>query len=137
MSEVKRDEIIYEEGWREASPVVREKLKQEPDTPEDDPEKEASPTLPDQEKKKTPASASVPSLMTIRLALCLLAALVLFLLKAMDSDAYRRFMAYYREEQQKPLISRDVFNAVDVGALFSQNAVTVRETPDEAAPAAD
>lgn len=131
MSEVKRDEIVYEEGWHESAPVIQDDAPH--DASEETPVDEA-PLLPDKQDK---TAASPPLLLSIQLVLCLLAALVLFLLKAMDSDGYHRFMTFYHEEEQKPLIARDVFNAVDLGALFSENAVTVEATPDETAPVQD
>lgn len=120
MSEIKHNEIIYEEGWREAAPAVDAEV----ETPLD----EAKPAS-DQPKDDTERSR--PLLITIQLVLSLLAALVLFLLKAMDSEGYYNFMDYYHEELQKPVISQEVFSAAD--ELFEQNAVTVEATPDEAA----
>lgn len=124
MSEVKHHEIVYEDGWRESAPAAKEQ------TPagEEQPAPEKPPETPD---------GSKPLLITVQLALCLLAALALFLLKTMDSDWYRGFMAYYHEEMQKPIVSQDVFKAVDLGALFSENAVTVQATPDETARSED
>ena len=118
MSEFKRNEIIYEEGWRESSPIT------EKETPLD--EAPAPVERPQQEKEK-----SKPLLITIQLVLSLLAALVLFLLKAMDSEGYYNFMDYYREELQKPVVSQEIFHAAD--ALFEQDPVTVQATPDETA----
>ena len=118
MSETKRNEIIYEEGWREASPIMEE------ETPLD--EAPAPVERPQQEHEK-----SRPLLITIQLALSLLAALVLFLLKAMDSEGYYNFMDYYHEELQKPVVSQEIFHAAD--ALFEQDPVTVQATPDETA----
>lgn len=118
MNEFKRNEIIYEEGWRDASPPLVE------ETPLD--EAPASAEQPQEEPDK-----SRPLLITIQLALSLLAALVLFLLKAMDSEGYYNFMDYYHEELQKPVVSQEIFHAAD--ALFEQNAVTIQATPDETA----
>ena len=118
MSEIKRNEIIYEEGWREASPIMEE------DTPID----EAPESI---ERPQEVHEKSRPLLITIQLALSLLAALVLFLLKAMDSEGYYNFMDYYHEELQKPVVSQEIFHAAD--ALFEQNPVTVQATPDETA----
>ena len=118
MSEFKRNEIIYEEGWREASPPAVE------ETPLD--EAPVQPQRPREEKEK-----SRPLLITIQLVLSLLAALVLFLLKAMDSEGYYSFMDYYHEELQKPVVSEEIFRSAD--ALFEQDPVTVQATPDETA----
>ena len=123
MSEMKRSEIIYEEGWRESAPAVSE------ETPVDE-----APTAADAVPEPP---QSKPLLISIQLALCLLAALVLFLLKAMDSEGYHTFMDFYREELQKPVISQELFSAADIGKLFSENAVTIQATPDEAADRED
>ena len=98
MSEFKRNEIIYEEGWRDASPPAVE------ETPLD--EAPESSERPGEEQDK-----SRPLLITIQLALSLLAALVLFLLKAMDNEGYYNFMDYYHEELQKPVVSQEIFHA--------------------------
>lgn len=118
MSESKRNEIIYEEGWRDASPAAVE------ETPLD----EAPEAFGERQEKP---DKSRPLLTTIQLALSLLAALVLFLLKAMDSEGYYNFMDYYHEELQKPVVSQEIFHAAD--ALFEQEPVTVQATPDETA----
>ena len=118
MSEFNRNEIIYEEGWRDASPPAVE------ETPLD--EAPESSERPGEEQDK-----SRPLLITIQLALSLVAALVLFLLKAMDSEGYYNFMDYYHEELQKPVVSEEIFRSAD--ALFEQDPVTVQATPDETA----
>ena len=124
MSDIKHSEIIYEEDWRETAPVVNE------ETPVDEaPTKAAEPLQKPQGSK--------PHLITIQLVLCLLAALILFLLKAMDSEGYYSFMDYYHEELQKPVVSRELFSSADIGKLFAQNAVEVQATPDETAPLED
>lgn len=124
MSDIKHNEIIYEEGWRETAPVVNE------ETPVDEaPSKEVEPIRKPRESK--------PLLITIQLVLCLLAALVLFLLKAMDSEGYYSFMEYYREELQKPVVSQELFSSADIRKLFAENTVEVQATPDETAPLED
>lgn len=120
MSEIKRNEIVYEEGWREAAPAVDAEV----ETPLDEAQ-----SAPDQPKDD--AERSRPLLITIQLTLSLLAALVLFLLKAMDSEGYYNFMDYYHEELQKPVVSQEVFSAAD--ELFELTPVTVEATPDETA----
>ncbi len=115
MSEIRRSEIIYEEGWREAKAT-----EPEPETTEETAEK----PLPEKEESR-------PLLAILQLILCMVAALVLFLLKAMDSGAYHSFMQGYAEEMSKPVISQKVFDAVDWNALFGAAQVTVTATPDE------
>lgn len=124
MSDIQRSEIIYEEGWRETAPVVNE------ETPVD--EAPASAVDPLQKPRE-----SKPLLITIQLVLSLLAALILFLLKAMDSEGYYSFMDYYHEELQKPVVSQELFHAVDIGQLFAENTVEIQATPDETAPRED
>lgn len=115
MSEIHRDEIIYEEGWRESSPPAEvEKI------PVDE-------ALPDIAEKKP---GSRPLLITIQLVLCLLLALILFVLKSMDSEAYHSFIDHYHDELQKPVVSQGVFDALDVTRLFESPEVS--STPDEA-----
>lgn len=118
MSDIKRNEIVYEEGWRETAPVVNETV----------PIDEAQP---DPVIEQTEREGSKPLLITIQLVLCLLAALVLFLLKAMDSEGYYSFIDYYHEELQKPVVSEEVFLKADIGKLIAENPVEVQATPDE------
>ena len=118
MSEFKRNEIIYEEGWREASPPAVE------ETPLDEAPVQAERPREENEKSR-------PLLITIQLVLSLLAALVLFLLKAMDSEGYYSFIDYYHEELQKPVVSEEVFRKADIGKLIAENPVEVQATPDE------
>ena len=120
MSDIKRNEIVYEEGWRETAPVVNETV----------PIDEAQP---DPVIEQTEREDGKPLLITIQLVLCLLAALVLFLLKAMDSEGYYSFIEYYHEELQKPVVSEEVFRKADIGKLIAENPVEVQATPDEAA----
>ena len=110
MSELRRDEIIYDEGWRSTG------------TDDTAVETEKKPTLPDlkpQEQK--------PLLIVLQLFLSVAAALVLFLLKAMDSGAYHDFMRYYHAEMSKPVISQQMFDAVDWNALTLGVSVTATE----------
>ena len=118
MSDIKRNEIVYEEGWRETAPVVNEPV----------PIDEAQP---DPVIEQTEREDGKPLLITIQLVLCLLAALVLFLLKAMDSEGYYSFIDYYHEELQKPVVSEEVFLKADIGKLIAENPVEVQATPDE------
>ena len=125
MSEIQHSEIIYEEGWRESAPLIKQI------TPGNPPEEEPAEGFGQQGEK--PAHESKPLLITIQLVLCLLAALVLFLLKAMDSEGYYSFIEFYHEELQKSVVSQEVFSSADVGRLFSERSVEIRATPDEAA----
>lgn len=114
MSEIKRNEIIYEEGWRDSSvtPDIESDIDSETEAPEIQP------------------SNSRPLLICIQLVMCLLAALALFLLKAMDSGYYHTFIDAYHEELEKPLVSREAFNEYDLSRLFPEEKV--RATADEA-----
>ncbi len=107
MSEIKRNEIIYEEGWRENA-VTR--------IGEDAPEDEADAEL-------VQTGSGRPLLICIQFVLCLLAALVLFLLKAMGSEYYDAFSDSYHEEL-------GAFDAYDLSRLFPQEQI--KATADEA-----
>lgn len=117
MSEIRRDEIVYEEGWRDKKTPVE-------DIPS--PEDEREPQKPEDKSER-----SRPLLTILQLILCMAAALVLFLLKAMDSGAYHDFMNAYDEEMAKPVVSQKVFDAVDWNALLRSDSVTVTASPDE------
>ena len=125
MSEIQHSEIIYEEGWRESSPVTKIEEKSLDETPLDE-----EPQKDDEEKPES----SKPLLITIQLVLCLLAALALFLLKSMDSDLYHTFMDYYHEELQKPIVSQDSFRSVDLSGMFGEDTVKTEASSDELPP---
>ena len=118
MSEPERNQIIYEEGWRDNAPVGG-----------DDPPLDEAPS-----DEPQPKVSSKPLLITIRLILCLLAALVLFILKAMDSRAYHSFMTWYRVEMNRPVISREFFDQAGIALPSTPDEITVRESPDELPP---
>ena len=117
MNEEKREamhsEIIYEEGWRG----------REPETDDVPPVDE---TAPDSSRR-----GSFPLLITIRLILCLIGAAVLFVMRAMDSDAYHGFMSVYKAEMNKPLISQELFRSLGPAGLASRDEVSVRASTDE------
>ena len=122
MSEIRRDEIVYEEGWRDRkAEKAEEKLPPDETTSVD-------PKLPELAED---ADHSRPLLIAVQLVLCMLAALVLFILKAMDSGAYHGFMDTYSEEMSKPVISQKVFDAVDWNTILRGDSVKITSTPDE------
>ena len=114
MSEIKRNEIIYEEGWRENTVTqIGEDVAPE--------ETDAVPMH---------NEAGKPLLICVQLVICLLAALVLFLLKSMGSEYYDAFMDGYHEELEKPIVSRGAFDAYDLSRLFPEEQM--KATADEA-----
>lgn len=119
MSEIRRDEIVYEEGWRD-----RKTDEPAPETVEET-EKDNS-SIPDRK-----GEISRPWLTILQLVLCMIAALVLFILKAMDSGTFHDFMQTYNEEMSKPVIAQSVFDAVDWNAIFGGSHAAVTSTPDE------
>ena len=118
MSEFERSEIIYEEGWRPQKPPVPEK------PPAEDPHKAAV----------SDKTAPTPLLISIQLILCGVAALVLFLLKTMDSPAYHGFMDWYHGEMSRPVISRAFFGGGEDERPASTDEVTVEASTDEFPP---
>jgi hypothetical protein len=116
MSDYRHSEIIYEEGWREASQPPAPDMTDE--TPED-------------ETAAVENNGSRPLLVTIRLVLCLIAAAALLILRALDSEWYHGFMTYYRVEMNKPVIAQDFFEALDLSRVFGGSGVQVKASPDE------
>ena len=112
MSDIERNEIIYEEGWRDSSPA-----------PADEPPVDEAPAV-----EERPGTQSFPLLISIQLALCVLAAVALFILKAMDSTLYHEIMTYYRTEMNKPVISQEYFEAVRLDSMSE------RASADELSP---
>ena len=119
----RNSEIIYEEGWRENAAVT-------PIEPEPLDEQDESGNVSPESRKAE--SGSFPLLLTLQLAVCLIAALVLFLFKTMGNEQYNSFIEFYKEELQKPVISRSVFDAADLSRLFAGGEVKVLASPDEA-----
>lgn len=111
MNEIKRSEIIYEEGWRESAPSV---TIEEPSENPTEPAAEAT-------------GKSVPLLSILRLAVCLLLALALFLLRSMGSEAYDAFMDFWHEELEKPVVPQGAFSSLDVSRLFPSEQATADE----------
>ena len=119
MSEIKRSEIIYEEGWRDAAKSGAEPTPEQPGTVAEPQSKGSGPT---------------PLLMMIQLAVCVIAAAALSVLRAMDSDIYHSVMTAYRVEMNKPLISRELFDS-PFASMPTQADVTVTEaSADELSP---
>lgn len=129
MSEIRRDEIVYEEGWRDAKDTDAV----------DEPADEAVDESADNQQSGKPSKAvlSKPLLTVLQLAVCAISALALFILNAMDSGAYHSFMQSYSDEMSKPVISQKFFDAVDWNALFGGSQTTVTATPDEISPPED
>ena len=122
MNELRRGEIIYEEGRRGSSAKAEA------------PEAEQLPVdeVP-ADKRDNGSEGSRPLLITVQLVLCLIAALALFLLKAADSDIYRDFIDFYRSELSKPIVSREAFDSAGVERLIEGGVQVKVSTPDEAA----
>lgn len=125
---VRKDEIIYDEGWHDAldaddstEPVAVD------ETPDGMGEKSEGETAEKSAKKKP-----LPALVSIQLALCVLIALAVFFLKALDTDIYRDFSAWYESQMKRTLISQQAFDEADVGRFFKKSAADTA-TPDEAA----
>lgn len=114
MSEIKRNEIIYEEGWRDNSV--------HPDIDDE--------SLEPAENTEAKPEGGKPLLISIQLIVCLLLALVLYLLKATGSGYYDAFIEYYHEELEKPMVSRGTFDTYDLSRLFPEEQV--QATADEA-----
>lgn len=115
MSENGRNEIIYEEGWRGNVTAAH-----------GEPSPEETPPAPKRD--------GTPLLISMQLILCAVAALVLLLLKAMDSPAYHGFMDWYRDRMNRPVISQEFFEGIGVDRLSSADEVTVEASADELAP---
>ena len=118
MSEIKRNEIIYDEGWRESSPAPEEKI-----PVDEQPAPQAA-----QER------GSFPLLISIQLCLCILAGALVFVLRAMDSDIYHELMTAYRVEMNKPLISRELFGAPYLTRSEQAENTAVKASADEPSP---
>ena len=120
MSDFERDEIIYEEGWRDNRTDI------DIGTPaEEVPVDEAA--AGDAEASKGP----IPLLISIQLGLFLVTVLVILLLKAMDSAAYHEIMSYYKVEMNKPVISQELFESIDLIGKASKTEVDVKASADE------
>ena len=118
MSDIERNEIIYEEGWRDNVPA-----------PADEPPVDEALAPGIQEKPQ-----SFPLLISIQLALCVAMAVAMFILKAMDSELYHGIMTYFRAEMNKPVISEELFEAMDISRLNSGYEPIAKASADELQP---
>lgn len=109
-----RNEIVYEEGWRDQVP-----------SPEEEPR------LDEQGEVPVPQPQSLPLLISIQLVLCVVTAAALCILRAMDSEVYRDFMTAYNAEMNKPVISQDFFEALDIRRLAGAGGAEAQASPDE------
>ena len=128
MSGHERSEIIYDEGWQSARDES-ESVYRGSGTPADGIPSETP-------VDETPAAESadkgtLPILISVQLILCLIAAAALLIMDAMDSEAYRSFMTYYRVEMNKPVISQELFESLSPAKLAGSSAVTTQASPDE------
>ena len=122
MEDFRKDEIIYDEDWKQFDePVLVDKDKRESDN--ETPEKEVA--KPEKRKRV------FPSLITIQLIVCLLIAFLVFMLKAMNSDTYAQLCKYYDELMQKTLLSSSMFEDIDLSKYFESTADEVIATNDE------
>lgn len=122
MDEIRKSEIIYEEGWRER--VSNNSL---PELSDDIPLDEASKPIEDSSFSGHDKSSGL-LLLTVQLIVCIILAIVILLLKTADSPVYRGFMDWFRNELNKPVISQGVFSTIDE-SLFKNHASA---SPDEA-----
>lgn len=116
--EQRKNEIIYDEGFHSVSKRIEKT-------------DEAEPVPVDEQPRRDRAEHPKPLLITLQLALCLLLALSLFLLKSSGSSLYTRFKDWYDGEMQKTLITQSAFDTSKLEEFF------LPATADEAAPETD
>ena len=121
MEDFRKDEIIYDEDWKQfEEPVLVEKR-------ESDREEELKvETVVKPKNKRT-----FPALITIQLVLCLIIAFLVFMLKAMNSETYAQLCKYYDELMQNTLLSSSVFEDIDLSHYFEATADQAQATNDE------
>lgn len=122
MEDFRKDEIFYDEDWKQFDePVLVEKT--EHDSENEEPAKKVEKP----EKRKR----TFPSLITIQLVVCLIIAFLVFMLKAMNSDTYKQLCKYYDELMQETLLSNSVFEDIDLSQYFEATADEATATNDE------
>ncbi len=110
---MKNNEIVYDEGFLKEKKELSERAH------------EVEPIPVDEQPTEEGRSGTKPLLITIQLALCLLIALFLFIMKTTGTAFYDAFEKWYDDEMKKTLISRSAFEKVDLSAFFA------RSTADE------
>lgn len=122
MEDFRKDEIIYDEDWKQFD---------EPVLVENDKSESVIETAEKEVAKPEKRKRVFPSLVTIQLIVCLLIAFLVFMLKAMNSDTYAQLCKYYDELMQKTLLSSSVFEDIDLSKYFESTADEVIATNDE------
>ena len=121
MENFRKDEIIYDQDWKQFDdPVLVEKR-------ESDREEE----LKVEKVVKPKNKRTFPALITIQLVLCLIIAFLVFMLKAMNSETYAQLCKYYDELMQNTLLSSSVFEDIDLSQYFEATADEAQATNDE------
>lgn len=116
LNEERKDTIIYDEDFKTVEKVVVSHN-------EDEEKSEEVVTQEKEQKGKTPPKNM---LVIIQLVICLVIAIAVFLFKTTDCEFYRNFVKWYKEEQDKTLISSQQIEKIDL------NSMLFKATPDNA-----
>ncbi|MBQ8860145.1 MAG: hypothetical protein IJ015_02260 [Ruminococcus sp.] len=121
MQEYRKDEIIYDEDWRSFDePMTAEVV-------DDDVPNESSISEKDNKKKeKKPVS-----LIGIQLVICIIIAILIFMLKAMDGETYNLLCNWYEEQMKNTLVSSKKFEDIDLSKYFEATLDQKSSTFDE------
>lgn len=117
MSEYRIDEISYDSDWqsvdRAETPQFVEKQSSEDITPK-------------QKRKRR-----FPTLITIQLVLCIIIGVIVFMLKAMNSDTYHKLCEWYNDLMQETLMDNSTFEDIDLNSIIKSFDSTLTATSDE------
>lgn len=116
MSEYRIDEIEYDNDWQ--SMDMAEPLQVT--------EKESEELPPPQKPKRR-----FPALITIQLLLCIVIGITVFMLKAMNSDTYRKLCEWYDNLMRKTIVDNSTFEDIDLSGIISDFDNLLTATSDE------
>ena len=118
LNDDRKDTIIYDDDFKTTEKVVVRHRDDEDD----------GALLSEEERKiKTPPKNL---LVIMQLAVCLIIATAVFLLKTTDCEFYRNFVKWYNGEQEKTLISSQQIESIDLNKLLF-TATSDSATKDE------
>lgn len=126
MDNFRKDEIVYEEGWQSFDDSQRyDDIELNAECAEcDDVSEDMKPS--DKRKKR-----SMVSLITIQLVISLIIAFLVFMLKAVNGDMYKKLSTWYNCAMRDTLVSDKTFEDIDLSHYKESTVDQALSTKDE------
>ena len=126
MSDRRKDEIIYEEGWQSYDADNFEEI----DLSSDDDISDELTLQNDEIIEKKKPKKTVVSLITIQLIISIILAFLVFMFKSINGDTYRTIKNWYTDSMKNTLVPDKTFEDIDLSGYTDS-------TPDESVATKD